>query len=165
MSENRVEKLSTTHRIDSFDCLQPDLNAWLKKHALQAQRANSSQTYVGINQDEVVGYYSLAVGHVEHVDAPSRLLKGQARHPVPIMLLARLAVDVRFQNQGVGTSLFADAVRRTLQAAEVAGIRALAVHAKDDRVKQFYSRFDFMESPTNPLHLLVLLNDLKKATE
>ncbi len=120
---------------------------------------------MGINQDEVVGYYSLAVGHVEHVDAPSRLLKGQARHPVPIMLLARLAVDVRFQNQGVGTSLFADAVRRTLQAAEVAGIRALAVHAKDDRVKQFYSRFDFMESPTNPLHLLVLLNDLKKATE
>ncbi len=165
MSKNRVEKLSTTHRIDAFDCGQPDLNAWLVKHALQAQRANSSQTYVGMNQDELVGYYSLAVGHVEHVDAPSRLIKGQARHPVPIMLLARLAVDVRFQKQGAGTSLFADAVRRTLQAAEIAGIRALAVHAKDDGVKQFYSRLDFMESPTNPLHLTVLLSDLRSASE
>jgi predicted N-acetyltransferase YhbS len=110
----------------------------------------------------VIGYYSLAVGQIEYINAPERLRKGLARHPVPIMLLARLAVDKSWQKKGVGRALLRDAVLRTLQAAEIAGIRALAVHAKDDAARRYYEQFDFEASPADPLHLLVLLKDLRK---
>jgi GNAT superfamily N-acetyltransferase len=85
-----------------------------------------------------------------------------ARHPVPIMLLARLAVDRRWQGQGVGKALLKDAMQRTLQAAEIAGIRAFAVHAKDEEARSFYQKFDFIPSPTDPMHLFVLLKDVRR---
>jgi len=107
-----------------------------------------------------VGYHALAVGHVIREEAPERLSKGLARHPVPIMLLARLAVDRRWQGQGIGKALLRDAMQRTLQAADIAGIRALAVHAKDEW--DFYQKFDFISSPTDPMHLFVLLNDVRR---
>lgn len=110
----------------------------------------------------IIGYYSLVVGHVEFADAPERLRKGLARHPVPIMLLARLAVHINWQRKGVGRALLRDAVLRTLQAADIAGIRALAVHAKDDQARQYYQQFNFAPSPTDPLHLFVLLKDIRK---
>ena len=135
---------------------------WLTKYALQNQSANAAQTYVGLVNDTVVGYYSLAVGQVEYSGAPERLRKGLARHPVPIMLLARLAVDQKWQRAGIGRALLRDAVLRTLQAAEIAGIRALAVHAKNDGARRYYEQFDFVGSPTDPLHLFVLLKDLQK---
>lgn len=90
------------------------------------------------------------------------LQKGLARHPVPIMLLARLAVHQEWQRKGVGRGLLRDSILRTLQAADIAGIRALAVHAKDDHAKKYYEQFDFVSSPTDPLHLFVLLKDLRK---
>jgi GNAT superfamily N-acetyltransferase len=157
-----IEKLRREHGLDSFDCGQPDLNRWLVKYALQNQGAGAAQTYVGLVNEEVVGYYSLAVGQVEHHDAPERLGKGLARHPVPIMLLARLAVHKDWQGKGIGRALLRDAVLRTLQAADIAGIRALVVHAKDDRAREYYEQFDFVPSPTDPLHLFVLLKDLRK---
>ena len=126
------------------------------------QEAGAALTYVGLAGDTVVGYYSLAAGQVSRDGAPERLTKGLARHPVPIMLLARLAVDQRWHGQGVGKSLLRDAMLRTLQAADIAGIRALAVHAKDDEARNFYLKFDFIPSPTDPMHLFVLLKDVRR---
>jgi GNAT superfamily N-acetyltransferase len=163
--ERRIEKLGREHVLSAFDCGQPDLNAWLIKFALQNQSASSAQTYVGSVNNTVVGYYSLAVGQVEYTDAPERLRKGLARHPVPIMLLARLAVHKEWQGKGVGRALLRDAIFRTVQASEIAGIRALVVHAKDDAAKRYYEQFDFVSSPTDPLHLFVLLKDLRKLIE
>ena len=148
--------------LDAFDCGQPDLNAWLTKYAFQNQSASSAQTYVGLVNDAVIGYYSLAVGQVEYSDAPERLRKGLARHPVPIMLLARLAVHKEWQGKGVGRALLRDAILRTVQASEIAGIRAFVVHAKDEAAKRYYEQFDFVSSPTDPLHLYVLLKDLRR---
>ncbi len=163
MSAGRiVEKLRRDHVLDAFDCGQPDLNHWLIKHALQNQGSNAAQTYVGVIDGAVAGYYSLAVGQVEFADAPERLTKGLARHPVPIMLLARLAVHLAWQKKGVGRALLKDAVLRTLQAADLAGIRALAVHSKDDAARRYYEQFDFVASPTDPLHLFVMLKDVRR---
>lgn len=163
MTANRtIEKLRRDHILDVFDCGQSDLNAWLQKHALQNQGASAAQTYVGVLDGAVVGYYSLVVGQVEYAEAPERLQKGLARHPVPIMLLARLAVHKDWQGKGIGKGLLKDAVLRTMQAADIAGIRALAVHAKDDQACRYYEQFDFKASPTDPLHLFVLLKDLRR---
>jgi GNAT superfamily N-acetyltransferase len=163
MSETRtIEKLGRDHLIDAFDCGVEALNNWLRKHALQNQGAGATQSYVGLVDGVVIGYYSLAVGQIEYIDAPERLRKGLAQHPVPIMLLARMAVDKNWQKKGVGRALLRDAVLRTLQAAEIAGIRALAVHAKDDAARRYYEQFDFVASPADPLHLLVLLKDVRK---
>jgi GNAT superfamily N-acetyltransferase len=161
-AERRVEKLHTNHYVEAFDCGREQLNRYLVRYALQNQQSGAAQTYVGLVGDDVVGYYGLAVGHVMRETAPERLTKGLARHPVPIMLLARLAVDRRWQGQGIGKALLKDAMLRTLQAADIAGIRALAVHAKDEGAKNFYERFDFMPSSTDPMHLFVLLKDVRR---
>jgi GNAT superfamily N-acetyltransferase len=135
----------------------------LQKHALASQYSDGAQTYVGLVDDTVVGYYSLATGSVEPERAPARVKKGLARRQsVPIMLLARLAVDRQWQRKGIGAALLKDAMLRTVQAADIVGIRSLVVHAKDDEAKQFYLHFDFVPSPTNELHLFMLLKDLKK---
>jgi GNAT superfamily N-acetyltransferase len=105
------------------------------------------------------------VGEVSFDHAPARLTKGMARHPVPLMLLARLAVHREWQGRGLGAGLLKDALRRTLQAADIAGIRALAVHAKDEKARAFYRHFDFVDSPTDPLHLFLLLKDLRRYVE
>lgn len=166
MSESRsIEKLRRGHPLEAFDCGQPDLNRWLIQYALQNQGANAAQTYLGIVDGVVVGYYSLAAGQVEYADAPERLRKGLARHPVPVMLLARLAVHKDWQKKGVGRALLKDAVLRTVQAADLAGIRALAVHAKDDAARRYYRQFDFLPSPADPFHLFVLLKDIRKLLE
>lgn len=164
-SERRIEPLDRGHPIDSFDCGQPDLNGWLQKYALQNQGANGARTYVGLAGDEVVGYYSLAVGQVGYEGAAERLKKGLARHPIPVMLLARLAVHKDWQGQGVGRSLLRDAILRTIEASRIAGIRALIVHAKDDAARRYYEQFDFVSSPTDPLHLYALVKDIQKQLE
>lgn len=157
-----VEKLRPDHPIEGFDCDREELNRYLLRYALQNQQAGAGQTYVGLADDTVVGYHTLTVGHVTQQQAPERLAKGLARHSIPVMLLARLAVDHRRHRQGIGKALLRDAMQRTLQAADIAGIRAFAVHAKDERVRLFYQHFDFIESPTDPLHLFVLLKDVRR---
>jgi GNAT superfamily N-acetyltransferase len=112
---------------------------------------------VGIGGEVIVGYHTLTVGQVILEDAPDRLKRGLAKHPIPIMLLARLAIDRRWQGRGVGKALLRDAMQRTLQAADIAGIRALAVHAKDEEARHFYEHFDFAPSSADPMHLFVLL--------
>ncbi|MGB8095728.1 MAG: GNAT family N-acetyltransferase [Terracidiphilus sp.] len=163
MSDARlVEKLRRDHPVENFDCGREELNRYLVRYAWQNQQAGAAQTYVGIVGEVIVGYHTLAVGHVTLEDAPERLTKGLARHPVPVMLLARLAADRRWQGQGVGKALLRDSMQRTLQAAEIAGIRALAVHAKDEEARHFYEHFDFVPSPTDPMHLFVLLKDVRR---
>ena len=163
MTAFRIEKLARSHRVDAFDCRQDDLNRFLIRFALPNQQANASQTYVGLADDEIIGFYTLVVGEVAYTDAPERLTKGLAQHPVPIMLLARLAVSASWQGRGVGAGLLKDAMRRTLQAADIAGIRAFAVHAKDAAAQAFYAHFDFVPSPTDPFHSFLLVKDLKRA--
>jgi GNAT superfamily N-acetyltransferase len=158
----QVEKLRPDHAIEGFDCGREELNRYLLRYAWANQQAGAAQTYVGLAGDAVVGYYTLAVGQVTRKEAPERINKGLARHPVPIMLLARLAVDGRSQGQGLGKALLRDAMQRTVQAADIAGIRAFAVHAKDEEARAFYQKFDFIPSPTDAMHLFVLLKDVRR---
>jgi GNAT superfamily N-acetyltransferase len=158
-----IEKLQRGHDLDKFDCGREALNRFLIRYAFQGQQAGASQTYVALADDAVVGYYTLVVGQVEYTDAPERMTKGLARHPVPIMLLARLAIETTWQGKGLGRGLLKDAMLRTLQAADIAGIRAFVVHAKDDSAKSFYERFDFAPSPSDPYHLFRLLKDIRAA--
>ncbi|MEO5926159.1 MAG: GNAT family N-acetyltransferase [Bryobacteraceae bacterium] len=161
MTSLKIEKLHRSHNLDTFDCGQPDLNRFLVRFALQNQQAGASQTYLAIaNESEAIGYYTLVVGQVSHEEAPARIKKGLARHPVPIMLLARLAIGKQWHGRGLGSGLLKDAMKRTLQAADIVGIRAFAVHAKDDQAIAFYEHFDFIASPSDPYHLFVLLKHL-----
>ena len=156
-----IEKLSRLHRLDAFDCGEANLNFFLSRHALQSQQANGSQTYLALDGDMPVGFYALAVGGVEHENAPERLRKGLPRYPVPVMILARLAVARDHQGQGLGGWLLKDVVLRTLAAADIAGIRALVVHAKDDAARAHYSRYGFIDGFSDPLHLYLLTKELK----
>lgn len=162
-----VRKLFVTDRVDVFDCGQAALNQFLQRYALVNQKAGSAQTYVccHASTDTVVGFYSLAVGSVDRDLAPPRVVKGLARHPVPVMILARLAVDSAHQRKGIGQALLKDALLRTAQAADIAGIRCLLVHAKDDAARQWYESWEFEPSPTDPYHLFLLLKDLKAALD
>ncbi|WP_058556664.1 GNAT family N-acetyltransferase [Thiohalocapsa sp. ML1] len=162
MTSLAIEKLSRHHDVDGFDCGQEALNRFLVRFALPSQQASSSQTYVGLADSTVVGFYTLAVGEVAYNDAPHRSTKGLARHPIPLMLLARLAVASAWKGRGVGAGLLKDAMRRTRQVADLVGIRALAAHAKDDAARAFYEHFGFVASPTDPLHLFVLTKDLRR---
>jgi GNAT superfamily N-acetyltransferase len=155
------EKITKHHVVETFDCGNAPLNKFLVRYAMQNQLAKAAQTYLCIRGEVVVGYFALVVSEVSYDDAPERLRKGLARHPIPVMLLARLAVDRNWQGQGLGASLLKDAVVRTLQAADIAGIRALVVHAKDDSAHKFYDHFGFADGFTDPLHLYVLTKDLK----
>src|ERR1700686_1174848 len=159
----RIEKLRRDHHVDRFDCGQEALNRFLVRYAFQNQQAEASQTYVALVGDEVVGFYTLVVAQVEYDDAPQRLGKGLAKHPIPLMLLARLAVATSWQGKGLGAGLLKDAMLRTLQAADIAGIRAFAVHAKDDAAKAFYEHLDFLPSPSDPYHLFRLRKDTRAA--
>lgn len=156
-----VRKLAATDRVEIFDSGQAALNQFLQRFALTSQKANSAQTYVSCQEGVVVGFYSLAVGSVEPGNATPRVLKGIARHPVPVMILARLAVDLQHQGVGLGRALLRDALLRTAQAADIAGIRALLVHTKDDTARQWYLNWEFEPSETDPFHLFLLLKDLK----
>lgn len=158
----QIVKLQQTHCVEAFDCGQDSLNQYLKRYALMSQRGDGAQTYVGVCEDKIIGYYTLVVGEVAYDEAPHRLVKGLSRHGVPVMLLARLATDLAWQGQGVGAGLLRDAMQRTLQAADIAGIRAFLVHAKDAKAKAFYEHFNFSPSPTDPYHLFLLVKDIRK---
>lgn len=161
----RIEKLRRNHAVDDFDCGRAELNRFLSRFAWQGQQGGASQTYVALDGDEIVGFHTLVVGHVDYRDAPERLAKGLARHPVPLMILARLGVSVGYQGKGLGAGLLKDAIMRTLQSADIAGIRAIAAHAKDDGAREFYRHFDFVEGATDPHHMFLLLKDAKQHFE
>lgn len=156
-----MAKLSSEHDSSEFDCGQGALNTFIRRHALAGQRAHGSQTYVATVGPVIVGYHTLVVGEVAYDDAPERLAKGLPRHPVPVLLLARLAVDQRWQGRGLGAALVADALRRTLQVADIVGVRAFLVHAKDQAAQSIYAHLGFEPFPGEPLTLYRLLKDLR----
>ncbi|MGH8336344.1 MAG: GNAT family N-acetyltransferase [Gammaproteobacteria bacterium] len=157
-----IEKLRRDHSLDAFDCGKEQLNRFLKAHALNNQSSDSAQTYVLADGLAVKGYYSLAAGTVAHEEATERVKKGLTRHPIPVILLARLAVDVSMQGKKIGPALLKDALRRAAHAADIIGARAVLVHAKGDNAKGFYEHFTFEPSPSDPYHLLLIMKDLRR---
>ena len=160
-----VRKLAGSDAVETFDCGQPALNQFLQRFALVNQKSNSAQTYVSCHSGTVVGFYSLAVGSVEPAAAAPRVTKGIPQHPAPVMILARLAVDLQHQGAGLGKALLKDALLRTTQAADIVGIRALLVHAKDETARQWYLNWEFEPSPSDPFHLFLLMKDIKSMTD
>ena len=156
-----VRKLAASDTFESFDCGQPALNQFLQRFALVNQKANRAQTYVSCHSGSIVGFYSLTVGSVEPATAAPRVIKSMPKRPVPVMILARLAVDLKHQGAGLGKALLKDALMRTAQAADIAGIRALLVHAKDESARQWYLNWDFEPSASDSFHLFLLMKDVK----
>lgn len=155
--------LNKNHNIAGFDCGKPPLNDFLIKYALSNQTSGGARTYVLACGERVIGYYSLAPASVSPDDAPARVVKGQGRYPVPVILMARFAVDRSQQGRGLGKALFRDALRRALAGADAIGGRAFLVHAKDEEARAFYLKFGMEPSPTNPLHLLLLFKDIRQS--
>ena len=154
--------LQAVHRLDTFDCGKPALNEWLTRHARQAQGSGSAKTFVAADNDHVGGYFSLTVGQIDTMDAPERIRKGMGQYPVPVVILARLAVSLPSQGRGIGIGLLQDAIRRTLLIAEQAGIRAMLTHPMDEDAARFYKRFGFEASPLRQDQLLLLLKDARR---
>jgi GNAT superfamily N-acetyltransferase len=160
----RPEPLGKQHRVDTFDCGEPALDDWLKRHALGAQASGSARVFVTTLEDgeTVVGYHALAAAQVAPEEATARALRGQARaRPIPAILLARLAVDREHQRAGLGRSLLQDVLLRCVEAAEAIGARVLLVHVKHESAKKWYMQYGFEESPTDPLHLIMLMKDVR----
>ena len=152
--------LTAGHDISAFRCGEDSLDEWLHRFALANQASGSARTFVTCLDGRVVGYYALATGAVSKASAPARVAKAMPE-PIPVLLLARLAVDQAMQGHGLGWRLLRDAILRTLQVAGHVGVRALLAHALDQRAADFYARYDFQPSPTDPLHMLLLLKDAR----
>lgn len=161
-----VGPISKNHRTDEFDCGSEAQTTWLRKYALQADRTDTTKVQVvtRAGDDRVVGYYALSAGSVEPEGTPERVRKGTPRYPVPVIILTRLGVDRDEQGKGLGRALLKDAILRAEAASETIGARALLVHCESEAAREFYLRVvpDFAESPTDPLHLYVLMSDLRK---
>ncbi len=155
-------QLDVHHQLEDFNCGNTGLNDWLVRHTRQAQASGSARTFVVTDEGRVVGYFSLTVGQVDTLEAPERIRQGMGRYPLPVVILARLAVALPDQSRGVGRGLLKDAIRRTLLIADQAGIRALMTHPVDAGAERFYRRFGFVASPLRDQQLLLLLKDARK---
>jgi GNAT superfamily N-acetyltransferase len=162
VSFSRPEPLGVEHQLEGFDCGKPALDDWLLRHARQAQGSGSAKTFVVADGARVAGYFSLTVGQVDTLDAPERIRKGMGQFPVPVVILARLAVSRQDQGRGMGFGLLQDAIRRTMLIAEQAGIRAMLTHPIDEEAAKFYTRFGFIASPLREQQLLLLLKDARR---
>jgi GNAT superfamily N-acetyltransferase len=149
----------TRHRVGSFRCGHETLDRWLRAYAGQSQRRDAARTFVTAEPDgTVVGYYTLVAAHVRHETATAPVGRGMSRHfPIPVALLARLAVDRRRQGARLGASLLLDALRRVIRASEEIAVRAIIVEAIDERAASFYRHFGFESSPLSPGTLMVPL--------
>lgn len=155
------ELLTEEHECSGFGCGKPPLNQYIKKYALVNQQNDISRTYVATRDGRVVGYYTLTFGSISHDEATPKIKAQLPQYPIPIMLLARLAVDQREAGKGLGKGLLKDALLRTIQAADIGGLRAVLTHAKDEESKQFYQKFGFEESPIQPLTLMLSIKDIR----
>ena len=165
MGFSRPEPLRRKHDLGDFGCGDEALDGWLHRYSRHAEAAGSARVFVTTDGATVAGYYALTVGQVEPAAATARLLKGQpAKRSVPVAILARLAVDRRHQGLGVGRSSLQDALLRAATAAESVGIRALVVHAYEE-AQAFYARYGFESSPTDPLHLVLLMRHIARFFE
>jgi GNAT superfamily N-acetyltransferase len=162
-----IQLLTSNHDVSAFDCGSDAQTAWLRDHALQAQQAETARVYVAClaGSNRVVGYYALAAGSVGPEDAPARLTQGAGRYAIPVVILARLGVDATEQGRGLGAALVRDALLQTVWVAERLGVRALLIHAENEAAAEFYRNLctAFEPSPTDPLHLVLLMKDLRRA--
>lgn len=158
------EPLAAAHDTAMFASGEPSLDVWLRRRALASQSSGAARTYVVTEGGRVVGYYALAAGAVSATEAPGAVRRNMP-DPIPVMVLGRLAVDEAWQGRGVGFDLLRDAVLRTLRVAEVAGIRALLVHALHEKAARFYRHAGFRPSPLRPLTYFLALADARKAME
>ncbi len=159
---NAPTLLTQNHEVRDFDCHVLELNNYLKKHALQNILNNSARTYVTTVENKLVGYYALSFSSVSHESASPRVHKGLGKYPIPVMLLARLAVDSTYQGKGLGHGLLKNAMLKTLQASEIAGLRAMVVHAMDESAKLFYQKHGFCPYPQDSFHLYLMMKDIKQ---
>jgi GNAT superfamily N-acetyltransferase len=158
------QPLKAEHDLSQFDSGRPVLDDWLRQRAAKNERLSASRTYVVCEGMRVVGYYCLSSGAVEIRQASGKIRRNMP-DPVPIMLMGRLAVDRTQQGKGLGRALLKDAILRTLKAAEIAGMKALLVHALDQDAARFYRRNGFLDSPLDPLVLMLPLETARKAVE
>ena len=154
-------KLSPKHDFAAFDSGESVLDEWLRRRAPQNETSGASRTYVICSGNRIAGYYSLAVGAATHEQVPGRIRRNMP-DPIPVMILGRLAVDKAFRGKGIGAGLLKDAVLRTSQAAEIAGIRALLVHAISDAAKRFYEAYGFISSPIDPITVMITLTEAQR---
>jgi len=158
------EHLEARHITSDLSCGESALDDWLSRFALTSERSSTARTYVTHpGNDEVKGYYTLAAGSVSPDVAPDRVRRGAGLQSVPVIVLARLAVDERVQRQGVGRGLVKDALIRVASAGAIVGTRAVLVHLKDPSMASFYERFDFDASPVDDSQMFLLMKDLLAA--
>lgn len=161
------EPLGPDHVVEGFDSGRSSLDMWLVRYARQAAASGSARTYVTVDalQGRVVGYHALTSAALEREAATARIIKGMPQYPIPVVLLARLAVDRSVAGRGLGAWLLRDAMVRTLAAAETIGVRAMLVHAVDEDAAAFYLRHGLEVSPTDPRHLMILVKDIAAALD
>ena len=162
MALSPPELLAEHHEIDEFTSGEPALDNWLKRHALANGEGGASRTYVVCARGRVVGYYALANGAIAHNEVTGKVRRNMPE-PIPVMVLGRLAIDRSYQGRRLGASLLRDAILRTLQAADIAGIRAILVHALSEDAKKFYERCGFSTSPVDPMTLMITITDAEKS--
>jgi hypothetical protein len=162
MPPSPPQALGANHVLEDFDCGKPGLNDWLLRHARQAQASGSAKTFIVTDGHRLAGYYSLAVGQIDTLEAPDRVRKGMGGYPIPVVILARLAVAMQDHGRGIGIGMLQDAIRRTVAISEQAGVRALLTHPIDVDAERFYLRFGFEASPAQEKQLLLLLKDARR---
>ena len=160
-----IEKLTKDHDLSLFDCGKESLNDWLCRFALTNQQNDSARTYVLHRAGKVVGYYALSAGSVRREESPARIAKGLAKHPIGVILLARLAIDRTEHGAGLGRTLLVDALSRAMIASDAIGARAILVHAIDEDAVTFYRKFGFEPSPLDPKQLMLLMKDLRASLQ
>ena len=160
-----LERLDAHHDVSTFDSGNEVLDAWLRRHALAAQRMDSARTFVATRSGRVVGHFSLTMGSVLRAEAPAKLVRGMPTYPVGMVLLARLAVDQSQQGRGVGAMLLAEALRKAVAAGEVAAARLIVVDAVDDDAAAFYRRYGFVRAPENPLRSYRRMKDVRASLD
>jgi GNAT superfamily N-acetyltransferase len=163
-----VEELTASHNVGTFDCGSDAQTEWLREHALQSHRGGMGRVVIvrRLIDDVVVGFYALTTGSVLHADAPRRLTQGSGAYDIPVILLTRLGVDLSEQGAGLGRALVKNAFQRVERISREVGVKALLIHAENDEALGFYDRIaNFDPSPSDPMHLLLLMKDLRKAMQ
>lgn len=158
--------LAAHHQLDGFRCRSPEQTEWLIEHARQAHRSGITRVFVvtELDQPVAVAFYAWCMASVAIADLPERLLRGSGRYPQPVALLARLGVDQRYEGQGIGAALLADVITRVAGLSDAIGCRGLIVHAESEQARAFHEHLipEWEPSPTDPMHLLLLLKDIRQ---
>jgi GNAT superfamily N-acetyltransferase len=166
----RLTPLDENHEVHAFNSGKPQLDDWLRAHALASQKGDLARTFVllddtGVARARVVGYFSLVMGHVRQEDAPRKLVRGTPHHPIGVVLVARLALDQSEHGHGLGAQLLQLALGLAVRAGDVAAARLVAVDTIDDDAEAFYRRWGFISLPESPRRLYRRLKDIRRSLD